>query len=83
MGQVPHELDVPVPVDLVVEEGDPASHLAVVAERAKASLLALRAPREVSAEVESARALRSALRESRVPVMVIPDRAAELGRFAA
>ena len=63
-------LDLAVPVDLVIDEGEPAKRLAELGRREDAALLAVGAP---SGDAESPDGVVAAvLRESQVPVMVVP-----------
>ena len=65
-----HGLDLAVPVDLLIDEGEPAERLAELARREGAALLAVGAPSEDVAGPDGAAA--AVLRDSQVPVMVVP-----------
>ena len=65
----PRELS--VPVDLVIEEGEPAQRLGELARREDALLLAVGAPSEATANHPDG-VVATVLRDSPVPVMVVP-----------
>jgi nucleotide-binding universal stress UspA family protein len=67
-------LDLAVPVDLVIDEGEPAKRLAELGRREDAALLAVGAPGGDAASLDGVVA--AVLRDSEVPVMVVPDGAA-------
>jgi nucleotide-binding universal stress UspA family protein len=64
-------LELSVPVDLVIEEGEPAQRLGQLARREDAVLLAVGAPSEATAKHPDGVAA-TVLRDSLVPVMVVP-----------
>jgi nucleotide-binding universal stress UspA family protein len=66
-----HTRDLAVPVDLVIEEGKPAQRLGEVARREDAVLLAVGAPSEATANHPDG-VVATVLRDSLVPVMVVP-----------
>jgi nucleotide-binding universal stress UspA family protein len=65
-----HTLDLAVPFDLVIDEGEPAKRLGELGRREDAALLAVGAPSGDAASSDSVAA--AVLRDSRVPVMVVP-----------
>jgi nucleotide-binding universal stress UspA family protein len=66
-----HTLDLAVPVDLVIDEGEPAKRLGELGRREDAALLAVGAP---SGDAWSPYGVVAAvLRDSQIPVMVVPD----------
>ena len=65
-----HTLDLAVPVDLVIDEGEPAERLGELGRREDAALLAVGAPSGDSASPDGMVA--AVLRDSQVPVMVVP-----------
>jgi nucleotide-binding universal stress UspA family protein len=65
-----HTLDLAVPVDLVIDEGEPAKRLGELERREDAALLAVGAPSTDVADLHSVAA--AVLRDSQVPVMVVP-----------
>ena len=67
-------LDFAVPVDLVIDEGKPAKRLGELARREDAALLAVGAPSGDAASPDGVVA--AVLRDSQVPVMVVPGGAA-------
>jgi nucleotide-binding universal stress UspA family protein len=67
-------LDLAVPVDLVIDAGEPAKRLAEVGRRENAALLAVGAPGGDSSSPGGVVA--AVLRDSQVPVMVVPGGAA-------
>ena len=69
-----HTLDLAVPVDLVIDEGDPARALGELGRREDAALLAVGAPGGDTASPDGVVA--TVLRDSHVPVMVVPGGAA-------
>jgi hypothetical protein len=64
-------LDLAVPVDLVIDEGEPAKRLGELGRREAAALLAVGAPGGAAASPDGVVA--AALRDSQVPVMVVPS----------
>jgi Universal stress protein family len=64
-------LELSVPVDLVIEEGEPAQRLGELARREDAVLLAVGAPSEATAN-DPGGVVATVLRDSLVPVMVVP-----------
>jgi Universal stress protein family len=64
-------LELSVPVDLVIEEGEPAQRLGELARREDAVLLAVGAPSEATANDPDC-VVATVLRDSLVPVMVVP-----------
>ena len=74
-----HTLDLAVPVDLVIDEGDPAERLGELGRREDAALLAVGAPCGDAADPNGVVA--AVLRDSQVPVMVVPG-AASLRRMS-
>jgi hypothetical protein len=64
-------LELSVPVDLVIEEGEPAQRLGELARREDAVLLAVGAPSEATANHPDG-VVATVLRDSLVPVMVVP-----------
>jgi nucleotide-binding universal stress UspA family protein len=69
-----HPLDLAVPVDLVIDEGEPARRLGELGRREDAALLAMGAPSGDAASRDGVVA--AVLRDSPVPVMVVPGGAA-------
>jgi nucleotide-binding universal stress UspA family protein len=67
-------LELAVPVDLVIAEGEPAKRLAELGQREDAALLAVGAPDGDAASPDGVVA--AVLRDSQVPVMVVPGGAA-------
>ena len=67
----PNSLELSVPVDLVIEEGEPAQRFGELARREDAVLLAVGAPSEATANHPDG-VVATVLRESLVPVMVVP-----------
>lgn len=67
-------LDLAVPVDLVIDEGEPAKRLGELARREAAALLAVGAPSGDAAGPDGVVA--AVLRDSQVPVMVVPGETA-------
>jgi nucleotide-binding universal stress UspA family protein len=65
-----HTLDLAVPVDLVIDEGEPAKRLGELGRREDAALLAVGAPSGDAASPDGMVA--AVLRDSQVPVMVVP-----------
>lgn len=65
-----HTLDLAEPVDLVIAEGEPAMRLGELGRRQDAALLAVGAPSGDAASPDGVVA--AILRDSRVPVMVVP-----------
>jgi nucleotide-binding universal stress UspA family protein len=65
-----HTLDLAVPVDLVIDEGEPAKRLDELGRREDAALLAVGTPSGDSASPDGVVA--AVLRDSQVPVMVVP-----------
>jgi nucleotide-binding universal stress UspA family protein len=65
-----HTLDLAVPVDLVIDEGEPAQRLGELGRREDAALLAVGAPSGDAASPDDMVA--AVLRHSQVPVMVVP-----------
>jgi nucleotide-binding universal stress UspA family protein len=63
-------LDLAVPVDLVIDEGEPAKRLGELGRREDAALLAVGAPSGDAASPDAVVA--AVLRNSQVPVMVVP-----------
>jgi nucleotide-binding universal stress UspA family protein len=63
-------LDLAVPVDLVIDEGEPAKRLSELGRREDAVLLAVGAPSADAASPD--RVVAAVLRDSQVPVMVVP-----------
>ena len=66
--------DLDVPVDLVIDEGEPAKRLGELGRREDAALLAVGAPSGDAASPDGVVA--AVLRDSQVPVMVVPGDAA-------
>jgi nucleotide-binding universal stress UspA family protein len=65
-----HPLDLAVPVDLVIDEGEPAKRLGELGRREDAALLAVGAP---SGDATSPNGVVAAiLRDAQVPVMLVP-----------
>jgi nucleotide-binding universal stress UspA family protein len=58
-----------VPVDLVIDEGEPAKQLGELARREDAAVLAVGAP---SGDASPDGVIAAVLRDSQVPVMVVP-----------
>jgi nucleotide-binding universal stress UspA family protein len=75
-------LELSVPVDLVIEEGEPAQRLGELARREDAVLLAVGAPSEATANHPDG-VVATVLRDSPVPVMVVPGDAAVTRAAAA
>jgi nucleotide-binding universal stress UspA family protein len=69
-----HTLDLAVPVGVVIDEGEPARRLGELGRREDAALLAMGAPRRDAASRDGVVA--AVLRDSPVPVMVVPGGAA-------
>jgi nucleotide-binding universal stress UspA family protein len=65
-----HTLDLAMPVDLVIDEGEPAKRLGELGRREDAALLAMGAPSGDAASPDNVVA--TVLRDSQVPVMVVP-----------
>jgi hypothetical protein len=65
-----HTLDLAVPVDLVIDEGEPAKRLGELGRREDAALLAVGAPSGDSASPDGMVA--AVLGDAQVPVMVVP-----------
>jgi nucleotide-binding universal stress UspA family protein len=65
-----HTQDLAVPVDLVIDEGEPAERLGELGRRADAALLAVGAPSGDAAGPKSVAA--AVLHDSQIPVMVVP-----------
>jgi len=65
-----HTLDLAVPIDLVIDEGEPAKRMAELGRREDAALLAVGAPSGDAASPDGVVA--AVLRDSEVPVMVVP-----------
>jgi nucleotide-binding universal stress UspA family protein len=65
-----HTLDLTMPVDLVIDEGEPAKRLGELGRREDAALLAVGAPSGDAASPDGVVA--AVLRDSQVPVMVVP-----------
>jgi nucleotide-binding universal stress UspA family protein len=65
-----HTLDFAVPVDLIIDEGEPAKRLSALGRREDAALLAVEAPSGDAASPDGVVA--AVLRDSQVPVMVVP-----------
>jgi nucleotide-binding universal stress UspA family protein len=61
-------------VDLVIDEGKPAERLGVLARRDDAALLAVGAPSGDAPGPDGVVA--TVLRDSQIPVMIVPDRTA-------
>jgi nucleotide-binding universal stress UspA family protein len=65
-----HGLDLAVPVDLLIDEGEPAERLGELGRRENAALVAVGAPSGDNPDPDGAAA--AVLRDSQIPVMVVP-----------
>ena len=65
-----HKLDLAVPVDLVIDEGEPAKRLSELGRREDAALVAVGSPSGDAASPDGVAA--AVLRDSQVPVMLVP-----------
>jgi nucleotide-binding universal stress UspA family protein len=65
-----HKLDLAVPVDLVIDEGEPAKRLSELGRREDAALVAVGSPSGGAASPDGVAA--AVLRDSQVPVMLVP-----------
>lgn len=65
-----HGLDLAVPVDLLIDEGEPAERLGELGRREDAALVAVGAPSGDIPDPDGAAA--AVLRDSQIPVMVVP-----------
>jgi nucleotide-binding universal stress UspA family protein len=65
-----HGLDLAVPVDLLIDEGEPAERLGELGRREDAALLVVGAPSGDTPDPDGAAA--AVLRDSQIPVMVVP-----------
>lgn len=72
-----HGLDLAVPVDLLIDEGEPAERLGELGRREDAALLAVGAPSGDTPDPDGAAV--ALLRDSQIPVMVVPRGTAVAG----